>query len=76
MGFRPNHRLEDLLLLVDYILDRAQASKTPLALAFIDLEKAFDRVPRARLFSLLLHHYHINQHTVEAIRRMYEDMQG
>ena len=46
MGFRPKHRLEDLVLLVDLLVDRAKATKTALAMAFIDLEKAFDRIPR------------------------------
>lgn len=46
VGFRPAHRLEDLVLLVDYLVDRAKCKNEPLAIGFIDLEKAFDRVPR------------------------------
>ena len=76
VGFRPKHRLEDLVLLVDYLIDRAKETKTPLAMAFIDLEKAFDRVPRARLFELLLQHYNIGKDTVESIRRIYDNLQG
>ena len=68
VGFRPKHRLEDLVVLVDYLVDTAKRTRTALALAFIDLEKAFDRVPRARLFSLLLDHYGIGPSLVEMIR--------
>ena len=49
VGFRPKHRLEDLIILADFLVDRAMRDRQPLAIAFIDLKKAFDRVPRARL---------------------------
>ena len=46
-GFRRKHRLEDLVVAVDYLLDRAAALRTPLVLTFVDITKAFDSVPRA-----------------------------
>ena len=58
------------------MLDRALRDHQPLAIAFIDLEKAFDKVPRARLFHILLEHYGIDPSIVEAIRQMYVGLQG
>ena len=75
-GFRKHHRLEDMVLAIDFALDRAQAQRTPLALAFLDLEKAFDRVPRDKLIATLLHQYEIDPNVVETIRRMYVDVRG
>ena len=40
-GFRWKHRLKDLIIPVDYLIARAQRTKTLLALCFIDMEKAF-----------------------------------
>ena len=76
VGFRKHHRLEDMVLAVDFALDRAKAKRQPLALCFLDLEKAFDRVPRDKLVALLLHHYNINPSIVETIRRMYVGVKG
>ena len=75
-GFRKHHRLEDMVLAIDFAIDRAQAKRTPLALAFLDLEKAFDRVPRDRLIATLLNHYTLNPSVVETIRRMYVGVHG
>ena len=70
-GFRCHHRLEDLILPVDYLIYHVQRLKTPLALCFVDMEKAFDMVPRQCLMHVLLDHYGVNSNMVETIRRMY-----
>ena len=61
---------------VDYLISRAQRSKTPLALCFVDMEKAFDTVPRQRLMQVLLNHYGVNSTMVETIKRMYTNTTG
>ena len=61
---------------MDYIIARAQQQKSTLAIALIDMEKAFDTVPRARLMEVLQQQYHIDPNMVEVIRRMYIDTQG
>ena len=70
-GFRAHHRLEDLAFPLDVLLARALQDGTGLAICFVDLEKAFDTVPRAKMISLLLHHYKVPPSLVEQIRRLY-----
>ena len=72
-GFQCHHCLEDLILPVDYLISHAQRLKTPLALCFVDMEKAFNMVPRQCLMWVLLDHYGINSDMVETIRCMYTD---
>ena len=60
-----------MVLVVDFAIDRAKATCKLLALAFLDLEKTFDRVPRDKLVALLLQQYNVNPSIVETIRRMY-----
>ena len=43
-SFRPKHWLEDLAIPVDVALDESIKTNSPLAVGFIDLEKAFNSV--------------------------------
>ena len=47
-----------------------QQHKQSLCICFVDLEKAFDTVPRSRMLEVLLE-YGIDKHLVEVIRRLY-----
>ena len=67
-GFRRHYRLEDLLVLVNYILARAQARKLPLVLCLVDLEKAFDTIPRDKLLHILDTKYGVGVDMLETIR--------
>ena len=69
-GFWCHHRLEDLILPVDSLISHAQQLKIPLALYFVDMEKAFDTVPHQRLVCVLIDHYGVNPSMVETIRHM------
>jgi len=51
--FHRGHWIEDHQLLMTYIPQCAAAGRGPVALGFIDLTKAYDSVPRARLWSVL-----------------------
>ena len=68
--------MEDLVFPVDVLLANALWEGKGLALCFVDLEKAFDTVPRARLISILLHHYNIHPTLVEQVRHMYVNTCG
>ena len=70
-GFRPRYRLEDLVFPVNYLLSRALTEDTGLRLCLIDLEKAFETVPRANLILLLLYHYQIAPDLVEQVHCIY-----
>ena len=45
-GFMPGHCTTDAIFIIWQIQEKHQAKKKMLYFAFIDLEKAFDRVPR------------------------------
>ena len=44
-GFCPQHRREDLIVALDYLVDRSHATHSLLAICYVDLEKAFDSIP-------------------------------
>ena len=48
-GFMPGKGTTDAIFLVRQVQERFMSKKKPLYFAFVDLEKAFDRVPRAVL---------------------------
>ena len=48
-GFMPGKRTTDAIFVVRQVQERFMNKKRPLFFAFVDLEKAFDRVPRAVL---------------------------
>ena len=75
-GFRRRHRLEDLIIPLDYLISRAQRTRESLSICFVDLEKAFDTVPRRLLMSVLLDEYGLSADMVETVRRMYADTTG
>lgn len=52
-GFRRGYRLEDHQLLLTYLLTTAAVDRAPLALGFIDLAQAYDKVPRHKLWLVL-----------------------
>ena len=52
-GFHLGYHIEDHQLLLMYLLLAASRHQGPLALAFIDLEKAYDWVPRTTLWRVL-----------------------
>ena len=74
-GFRKKHRLEDLVVPVDYLLDRAYTCNMPLSMCLVDLEKAFDIVNRAQLLKVL-QGYGVGPDMLEAIRYLYINTRG
>ena len=52
-GFRDNRSTIDQLFILTSIAERAKATKNTTFFAFIDLKKAFDSIPRPKLWSCL-----------------------
>ena len=75
-GFRPKHWLEDLAILVDVALDESIKTNSPLAVGFVDLEKAFDSMPRDALLRTLAVCYNIYPSVLEQIWHIYKDTVG
>ena len=75
-GFLRHYRLEDLLVLVDYILARLLARKLPLVLCLVDLEKAFDTISRNRLLHVLDTEYGVGADMLETIRHILINIRG
>ena len=49
VGFLLRHRMKDYQLLLIYIILVASQQQNPRMLAFMDLEKAYDQLPRVTL---------------------------
>ena len=52
-GFRKGRSTSNPVACVRRLLDRAEATKNPLCLTFLDWEKAFDRIKQDKLFEAL-----------------------
>ena len=71
------------MVALDFLVDRTftrvpgslRGGRPPLAFAFVDLEKAFDLVPRDHLFAVLAE-YGISTSVIETVRRMYTGVFG
>ena len=71
-GFRPNRSTADLIFSMKMILEKTWEYNDRTYLAFLDLEKAFDRVPRNKLWKAMQKaEYEIPAMLRRAIRGMY-----
>ena len=52
-GFHTGHWIKDHQLLITYLMIATAARRGLLVVAFIDLEKAYDMIPRAHLWQIL-----------------------
>jgi hypothetical protein len=75
-GFRPNRGAIDLCFALKILLEKSWEFNYQRYLAFLDLEKAFDRVPRKQLWRAMRHaEYRIPLPLRMAIRSLYESNQ-
>jgi len=70
-GFRPGRGTTDAIFIVRQIQERFVEKKRDLWMAFVDLEKAFDRVPREVVW-WALRSLGVDEWLVNVIRAMYE----
>jgi len=72
-GFRSGRGTTDAIFIVRQIQERFLEKKKDLWMAFVDLEKAFDRVPREVVW-WALRRLGVEEWLVKVIRAMYEGM--
>ena len=71
-GFRPGRGTTDLTFTLKMILEKSWEWNQKKCIAFIDLEKAFDRVPREKLWNALKHQeYNIGPKLYNAVKSVY-----
>ncbi len=66
-GFRPGYTVEDLALVLQVCIQQAKMTRTPLALLFVDLHKAYDSIDRHGLWTVLMDDLGIPKGLVAAI---------
>ena len=52
-GFREDHRCSDNLLVMRTLIEQQRSVRSPLYTVFVDLEKAYDSIPRDKLWAKL-----------------------
>lgn len=62
------------MIALAHLINRATATQQPLALFYVDLEKAFDMVPHDQLIRILGEYYHLDSIIVETIKWIYTDV--
>lgn len=72
-GFRPYRGTVDAIFVVKQIQEKSLEQNRPLYMCFVDLEKAFDRVPREALWRVL-HKTGCPEKFVNLIRQFHVDM--
>jgi hypothetical protein len=70
-GFSPGQGTTDAIFIVRQVQEKYLAAKSELWMAFVDLEKAFDRVPREVLW-WALREVGVEEWTIAVIKSMYE----
>jgi hypothetical protein len=70
-GFMPGKGTVDALFMARMLQDRYGRKKRKLYMCFVDLEKAFDRVPR-KVIEWALRKKGVNERLVGAVMRLYE----
>ena len=73
---KAGSRTSDHLLIVKFLTDKYVKQKGKyLYTCFVDLRKAFDTVPRTKLFYSLLHDYSIGGKFLKILKEIYKDNQ-
>lgn len=74
-GFRKGRSTQDHIFTIKNIIGKAMSANKTLYMAFLDLEKAFDRVPRAKIWNSLQNRK-VNYQLIEAVRNLYENTEN
>lgn len=71
-GFRKRKSIQDHIFTIKEIINRAQARSKIVYLAFMDMEKAFDRVPRVKLWECL-REKNVGEKLIRVIKCLYRE---
>ncbi|TWW71616.1 hypothetical protein D4764_16G0001130 [Takifugu flavidus] len=74
-GFRPRRGTVDQLYTLSRVFEGAWEFAQPVHMCFVDLEKAFDRVPRGVLWGVL-REYGVSGPLIRAVRSLYDRCQS
>ena len=69
-GFRRGRRTEDNLFMLERLIEMVKGMKEEIFVAFLDMEKAYDRVNRKKLFEVM-RCYGVHEKLVRLIERIY-----
>ena len=58
------------------VIQRAIARKEPLFAMFIDLQKAYDSIPRNKLWTVLIDELHLDEPLVKALKLLYVNLKA
>lgn len=75
-GFRAKRGIQDPTTGIKAMAEEFRRRDMKLYAALLDLSKAYDSVPRAKLFKILRHFYKVDPQLVGAIEALYEDTEG
>ena len=70
LGFMPGRGMTDGTFAIRQLIEKFQAVNKELYMVFVDLEKAFDRVPRDMIW-WALRRKGVNEQEISAIMEMY-----
>ena len=73
MGFRPGRGTVDAIFIMRQMMEKYEIAGKKLYMVFVDLEKAFDRVPR-ELIWWALRRKGVMEREIMAIKKMYSDI--
>ena len=71
-GFRRGRRTEDNLFMLERMMEMNKVIGEQFFIAFVDMEKAYDRVNRKKMFEVM-RGYGISENLVRIIERVYEE---
>ena len=72
-GFRPNRSTVDLIFALRQLVEKSWEFNSPIYILALDLEKAFDRVPRQKLWTVLADpYYNVPKKLYHNVKAMYK----